>query len=91
MDTRCFVCGIPSNKAAMSIAKCATLHHHAFHILGRVQQNEEQVQRMAALTANNPGATLTADANWLRSRMANVCQTTDGERQSRIMQPVKEN
>lgn len=89
LGTRRFVCGIPSNKAAMSIAECAMLHHHAFHILGRVQQNEEQIQRMAALVANNPGATLTADANWLRSRMTSVCQTTDGERRSRIAQPVQ--
>lgn len=61
--------GIPSNLSAMPPADCATLHHHDFHILGRVVMTEELRQKMAALQANNPLANFTADANWLRSRI----------------------
>lgn len=75
-----FVAGIPSNKAAMSIDDCATLDHPAFHILGRVQLDELQQQRVEALRARNPAASITADANWLRSRLKAVL---DGTREVR--------
>ena len=73
---RRFVAGIPSNKAAMSIEECATLDHHAFHILGRVQLDAQQEQRIDALRTINPGASITGDANWLRSRLGVVLQGT---------------
>lgn len=62
-----FCAGIPSNLAAMSAEDCATLHHHDFHLLGRVVINAELGDKLRALLANNPGAIYTADANWLRS------------------------
>lgn len=74
LGTRNFVAGIPANKAALSIADCATLRHDRFHILGRVQVNPDQAARLHALTLQNPGAILTADANWLRSRLEDVCR-----------------
>lgn len=69
LGTRDFLAGIPSNKAAMSIEECGQIRHSGFHILGRVQRNDEQTQRIAALLAMNPGAVVNADANWLRSRI----------------------
>lgn len=72
LSTRDFIAGIPSNKAAMPVEECATLSHHAFHVLGRVQRNPDQDARLAALRALNPWAEVTADANWLRSRLAEV-------------------
>lgn len=69
LGTRDFIAGIPSNEAAMSIGECATILHHSFHILGRVKKNDRQIARIAALRLNQPGADITADANWLRSRI----------------------
>lgn len=84
LGTNRFIVGIPSNEAAMTIAECATLRHHAFHILGRVQQDDEQVKRILAINNGNPGARLTADANWLRSRIAIISELNNVERLSRI-------
>jgi len=81
LETRQFIAGIPSARAAMSIAECQTLSHRAFHILGRVQMNEEQRDRVKALRFRNPGATVNADANWLRSRLKKVIRLTEAERQ----------
>lgn len=69
LGTREFVAGIPSNKAAMSIEECSLLKHSTFHILGRVQRNADQAQRIDALLTSNPDAVINADANWLRSRI----------------------
>lgn len=74
LGTKDFVLGIPSNKEALSIQECATLVHSRFHILGRVQMNADQIARLRALTENNPNATITADANWLRGRIPEICQ-----------------
>ena len=67
-----FVIGIPSNKEALSIEECATLHHDAFHILGRVQVDQLQQARIDALMSASPKAELTADASWIRSRLRDV-------------------
>lgn len=67
-----FCAGIPSNLEAMSAEDCATLHHHDFHVLGRVIMTAELELKLRALQANNPGATYTADANWLRSRIRQI-------------------
>jgi hypothetical protein len=83
LGTTDFVVGIPSNKEALSFAECASLDHHSFHILGRVQMNKDQIERMEALTTKNPDAILTADANWLRSRMALVSKLSGDERNVR--------
>jgi len=88
LGTDRIVAGIPSNKEALSLAECASLKHHAFHILGRVQMNQDQVERMGALTAQNPEATITADANWLRSRLGLVSNMADQERRARSSAPV---
>jgi len=88
LGTDRFVAGIPSNKEALSLAECASLQHHAFHILGRVQMNQDQVERLTALTASNPGAVLTADANWLRSRLGLVSNMADQERRMRVAAPA---
>lgn len=77
LGTRDFVAGIPSNRDALSIADCATLRHDRFHILGRVQINHDQAARFHALTLHNPSAVLTADANWLRSRLEEVSRLRD--------------
>lgn len=83
LGTRSFVAGIPSNKEALSLEECATLRHHAFHVLGRVQLDEAQEARLAALRFLSPNATITADANWLRSRLASVRMETEREREMR--------
>jgi hypothetical protein len=67
-----FCAGIPSNLAAMTAADCATLRHHDFHILGRVAMTGDLQDKIDVLMTNNPGASYTADANWLRSRMVKV-------------------
>lgn len=67
-----FCAGIPSNLEAMSAEDCSTLHHHDFHVLGRVVMTAELTAKMKALLVNNPGATYTADANWLRSRVRQI-------------------
>lgn len=74
LGTADFVLGIPSNKEALSIDECASLIHSRFHILGRVQPNADQIARLRALTDNNPSAAITADANWLRGRIPEICQ-----------------
>lgn len=76
LGTDNFVAGIPSNKAAMSTDECRTLIHPAFHILGRVQLNEEQQSRVAALREGNSATFISADANWLRSRLSIVRKKT---------------
>ena len=87
LGTDRFVAGIPSNKEAMSHAECATLKHHAYHILGRVQMNQDQIERLQALTERNPDAEITADANWLRSRLGTVCKIADQVRLERMTAP----
>lgn len=67
-----FCAGIPSNLEAMSAEDCSTLHHHDFHVLGRVIMTPELAVKLHALLDNNPGATYTADANWLRSRIPQI-------------------
>lgn len=88
LGTDRFVAGIPSNKEALSLDECASLKHHAFHILGRVQMNLDQVERMRALTDQNPDAVLTADANWLRSRLGLVTKMADQVRSTRATAPA---
>ena len=83
LGTRKFIVGVPSNRAAMSIEECRTLRHAAFHILGRVQADEEQIERIYALREGNPCAQINADANWLRSRMDTVRKGTEAERELR--------
>jgi hypothetical protein len=77
LGTDKFVAGVPSNAAAMSVQECSTLEHHSFHILGRVQMNDQQQQRIAALQQRSKDVVITADANWLRSRLKEVCGTSD--------------
>lgn len=69
--------GIPSNLAAMDVGDCSTLHHHDFHILGRVVVTPELAAKLNALLANNPDATYTADANWMRSRLREICSASE--------------
>ncbi|MEX3924383.1 hypothetical protein AB4Y36_10180 [Paraburkholderia sp. BR10936] len=83
LGTDQFVAGIPSNEEAMTVEECATLKHHAFHILGRVKVNAEQAARIDALRKLQPNAAITADANWMRSRIATICKNADAIR-SRI-------
>lgn len=87
LGTRQFVAGIPSNKEALSLAECATLTHERFHILGRVHMNADQLARLAALAINNPAAVYTADANWMRGHIADICQMADTERAARSCAP----
>lgn len=77
LDTDAFIAGIPSNAAAMSLEECASIRHHSFHILGRVQKNDEQLGRIMALRHHQPDAPITADANWLRSRLRVVSQNAE--------------
>lgn len=69
-----FCAGIPSNLAAMGADDAATLHHTDFHILGRVIITDDLRAKLSALLANNPNATYTSDANWLRSRLKEISQ-----------------
>jgi hypothetical protein len=72
-----FCAGIPSNLEAMSADDCSTLHHHDFHVLGRVILTAELAVKLRALLANNPGATYTADANWMRSRIRQISSAAE--------------
>lgn len=69
-----FCAGIPSNLEAMTCSDAKTLRHHDFHILGRVILTPELTTKLNALQSNNPDATYTADANWLRSRLRQICR-----------------
>jgi hypothetical protein len=77
-----FCAGIPSNLEAMSAEDCSTLHHHDFHVLGRVILTSELTTKLSALLANNPSATYTADANWMRSRIRQISSAASLLRQS---------
>lgn len=93
LGTHAWVAGIPSNKEAMSVAECATLDHAAFHILGRVQVDQAQFDRVSALRACNPDALITADANWMRSRLTTILAMTSDEcdaRRGRELTPIEE-
>ena len=72
--TDSFCAGIPSNLAAMGAEDSATITHTDFHILGRVILTADLKSKLSVLLANNPGATYTADANWLRSRISEIKQ-----------------
>ncbi|AUZ62061.1 hypothetical protein PRJ_5503 (plasmid) [Pseudomonas sp. XWY-1] len=84
-----FCAGIPSNLAAMSAEDCATLHHHDFHLLGRVVINEELGDKLRAMLANNPDAIYTADANWLRSRIKEISLAAKEMRQAPADNPFE--
>ncbi|MNJ73559.1 hypothetical protein D3C77_703670 [compost metagenome] len=43
-----------------------------FHILGRVVLTPELREKVQAILDGNPGAELTADANWLRARTKQI-------------------
>lgn len=90
LGTNQFVAGIPSNKEALSIAECSSLNHHAYHILGRVQMNRDQLDRLSALAGDNSDVEITADANWLRSRLNVVTALAQSEHMDRIAAPVSE-
>jgi hypothetical protein len=75
-----FCAGIPSNLEAMSSEDCSTLHHHDFHVLGRVVLTAELRAKLDALMANNPDANYTSDANWMRSRMRKISAAMKGLR-----------
>lgn len=79
-----FVAGIPSNRAALPVNECGSLKHHTFHILGRVKINKEQETRIRLLRENNPVASITADANWLRGQLDKVRSATNHEHSRRI-------
>lgn len=64
--------GIPSNLAAMPADQCAAIRHDDFHILGRVVLTDEIRLKLQAIKTSNPQATVSADANWLRSRLAKL-------------------
>ena len=71
-ETDKFCAGIPSNEAALSVEACRTLKHSDFHILGRVVMSQDVKEKVDALLINSPGARLTSDANWLRSRTREI-------------------
>jgi hypothetical protein len=85
LGTSDFVVGIPSNKEALSISDCESLCHHAYHILGRVQMDDDQAMRISGLRKECPDAVITADANWLRSRLKQVQSRTEQVKNWRIM------
>ena len=81
LGTDRFTLGIPSAAAAMSAQDLRSIHGmHSFHILGRCAPGPQLTERMQALRANNPGASVSADANQLRSRTAAISRE-----QSRLM------
>lgn len=88
LGTKDFVVGVPSNKEALSVGDCSTLRHARFHILGRVQMDKDQDERLKALIAANPGARISADANWLRSRLGLVTGLSNSEKERRMKEQV---
>jgi hypothetical protein len=85
LESNRWIAGIPSNRAAMTTEKCATLSHSNFHVLGRVQMNDEQEARIEALRRLNPDAVISADANWLRSRMGQISSLAGKERERKMV------
>jgi hypothetical protein len=76
--------GVPSNLAAMGKADCSTIQHNDFHILGRVVLTPDLAEKVQAILDSNPGAELTADANWLRARTARISNIARGLPRSNI-------
>ncbi|MGF7243891.1 hypothetical protein ABIC11_004347 [Pseudomonas oryzihabitans] len=77
LGTKACCAGIPSNLAAMTAADCRTLKHNDFHILGRVVMTDELRDKVQALLTRNAGATISSDANWLRSRTRQIAGTVE--------------
>jgi hypothetical protein len=68
LGTSDFTVGIPSASAAMPLDDAATIrNHHRFHVLGRGAMGMPLFQRTYALLEHNPGATVSCDANQIRS------------------------
>ena len=72
-----FCAGIPSNLQVMELQDAASLRHDQFHILGRVVLTPELKVKVQTLIENNPAATFSADANWLRSRITRICSDSN--------------
>lgn len=77
LGTDRFVAGLPCVRSPVTPEECASLRHHSFHILGRVETDPDQRSRLAALLAANPEADLSADATWMRSRLKKVCAAVE--------------
>lgn len=92
---RKFACGIPSNAAAMSAQDASTIRHNDFHVLGRVVLTTELRAKVDAILRHNPDALLTADANWLRSRISKISKIREsltpfsGDFETRRMRAVQ--
>jgi len=82
-----FIVGVPANRDAMPAEMLRTIEHPAYHILGRVQKNAAQAERLAAIAIASPNAVLTADAAWILSRMQQVCDATRNIRAVRRQTP----
>lgn len=78
-----FCAGIPSNLEAMTAEDAGTLHHHDFHVLGRVIMTRDLALKVQALLRNNPDAYFTSDANWLRARIRQISKAADALRHDR--------
>lgn len=72
LGTKNITLGIPSAAAAMAVSDAATVRHHRYHILGRGTPGLALYQRTYALTEHFPNATVSTDANQLRSKTAEV-------------------
>jgi hypothetical protein len=83
LGTKDFAAGIPSNLVAMPALECGNIFHHDFHILGRVALSEAIRNKVSRILHTNPQAKLTADANWLRSRIAKL-STVETSKPSKI-------
>lgn len=70
-----YAIGIPSaGRAAMSLSDIATIRcHQRFHILGRGAMGIDLYRRAYAFLEHNPGATISCDANQIRTKMRDIC------------------
>lgn len=64
--------GIPSNAAALGDSEIARIRHDRFHILGKATLDSRLKRRAFVLLEANPSASITCDANLIRSRLDSI-------------------
>lgn len=72
LGTRSIRLGLPSNAAALADEELARIRHDRFHILGKATLDKKLKRRAYTLLETNPGASISCDANLLRSRIYQV-------------------
>lgn len=69
LGTRSVRLGLPSNAAALSDEELSRIRHDRFHVLGKATLDAKLKRRAYTLLETNPGASISCDANLMRSKL----------------------